>query len=227
MRLGRALLGPRGEVLLTRGCELGTAYVAALKDRGFHFVYIQDGIADDVEPIGLISDRLRAASVHNVRTIYDLMSEATRAVRDQAAVDGAHVIAQVPLEIGVDVDRQIRQMHGDVEDLLSEALETDLIAGIASLKSHDNYTFEHSVDVAWYGVVLGRRLALDRAELKDMALGCLLHDIGKMYVDERILCKPGKLDATEFQLIQQHTVLGFQMLRQMPIESPRPAHVSL
>ena len=35
-----------------------------------------------------------------------------------------------------------------------------MLDGVASLKSHDNYTFEHSVDVAFYGVMLGRRLAL-------------------------------------------------------------------
>ena len=48
MRLGKALYGTHGEVLLTRGSELGPDYVTALRDRGFHAVYVQDGIADDV-----------------------------------------------------------------------------------------------------------------------------------------------------------------------------------
>ena len=44
---------------------------------------------------------------------------------------------------------------------LDEAVEAHILEGVASLKSHDNYTFEHSVDVAFYGVMLGRRLNLD------------------------------------------------------------------
>jgi HD-GYP domain-containing protein (c-di-GMP phosphodiesterase class II) len=68
---------------------------------------------------------------------------------------------------------------------------------------------------------------LDRANLKDLAVSYLLHDIGKMYIDDRILTKPGKLTAKEFEQIKQHTVLGFQMLRQMPFDSPRPPQVSL
>jgi putative nucleotidyltransferase with HDIG domain len=137
------------------------------------------------------------------------------------------VLAEIPLEISKAVEQHLVQLDRDVESLLDEAIETKTLASLASLKSHDNYTFEHSVDVAFYGVVLGKRLALDRPLLKELALGCLLHDIGKMYVDERILRKPGKLDTQEFEQIQQHTVLGFQMLRQLPLESSRPAHIAL
>jgi HD-GYP domain-containing protein (c-di-GMP phosphodiesterase class II) len=68
-----------------------------------------------------------------------------------------------------------------------ECHRTKTRASLASLKSHDNYTFEHSVDVTFYGRCLAAAWALDRAYLKDLALGCLLHDIGKMYIDERIL----------------------------------------
>jgi putative nucleotidyltransferase with HDIG domain len=106
-------------------------------------------------------------------------------------------------------------------------LNQETLAGLSSLKAHDSYTFDHSVDVAVYGSVLGHRLGLDRAELCDLALGCLLHDIGKMYIDERILTKPGKLDKAEFAAITQHTVLGFAMLRQLPLPNGRPAHVAL
>jgi putative nucleotidyltransferase with HDIG domain len=227
MRLGKALYTSRGEVLLARGVELTDEYVGRIRERGFHFVYVMDGIADDVEPMGLISDRLRSAAVNNIQVMYDLMAEASQAVRDQVAAAGAHVLREVPLAIGPAVGRRLERLDQDVEALLEETLETRTLGGIASLKSYDNYTFEHSVDVAFYGVALGRRLSLDRTYLRDLALGCLLHDIGKMYVDERILNKPGKLDPDEFEQIKQHTVLGFHMLRQTPISSAYPAHVAL
>ncbi len=134
MRLGKTLYGTHGEVLLTRGSELGPEYVSALRERGFHAVYVQDGIADDVEPIGIISERLRVANVRNVQTLYELMSEATQDVRDQVAKEGAHVLPEVPLEIGEGITRQLQQLDKDAEALLGEGLETKTLAGIASLK---------------------------------------------------------------------------------------------
>jgi putative nucleotidyltransferase with HDIG domain len=227
MQVGRNLYNNRGDVLLARGTRLDEALIASLRLRGYQSVYVMDGIADDVEPLGLISQRLRSGTVRHLDAMYELMAEATKEARDEAAEEGAHVLAELPVKIGGNVARQLRQLEGDVEALLDEAFESSILDGMASLKSYDNYTFEHSVDVAFYGVMLGRRLALDHSYLKDLALGCLLHDIGKMGVDERVLNKPGKLNPIEFKQVMRHTTLGFQLMRQMPIDSPRPAHIAL
>ena len=227
MQLGRHLYNHRGDVLLAGGTQLTEAFIASIRQRGYHFVYILDGIADDVEPRGLISQRLRSTTVRNLDSVFELMSEATKPARDEAAVDGAHVLTEIPAKLGSAVERQIARLEADVEHLLDEVFDAQIFEGVAALKSHDNYTFEHSVDVAFYGVMLGRKLALGNEYLKDLALGCLLHDIGKMYVDERVLNKPGKLSPSEFRQVMRHTVLGFQLVRQMPISSPRPAHVAL
>jgi putative nucleotidyltransferase with HDIG domain len=227
MRLGRNLYNHRGDVLLSRGTTLDDGFIGAIRQRGYHFIYVMDGIADDVEPLGLISQRLRSKTVANLNSMFELITQSTRPVRDQAAEEGAHVLTEIPAKLSGAVERQIARLQSDVEHLIDEIWEAQILEGVAALKSHDNYTFEHSVDVAFYGVMLGRRLALDSQDLKDLALGCLLHDIGKMYIDERILTKPGKLSPSEFRQITRHTVLGFQIIRQMPIATPRPAHIAL
>jgi len=227
MQLGRHLYNHRGDVLLASGTRLTDGFIASIRQRGYHFVYIMDGIADDVEPRGLISQRLRSTTVRNLDSVFELVSEATRASRDTAAEEGAHVLTEIPAKLGSAVERQIARLEADVEHLLDEVFDAQIFEGVAALKSHDNYTFEHSVDVAFYGVMLGRKLALGNEYLKDLALGCLLHDIGKMYVDERVLNKPGTLSTSEFKQVMRHTVLGFQLVRQMPISSPRPAHIAL
>ena len=227
MRLARSLYNHRGDVLLARETLLNDAFITSIRQRGYQFVYIMDGIADDVEPLGLVSQRLRSTTVRNLDGMFALVGEATRPLREEAAEEGAHVLRDVPPKLTPAVERQIKRLEDDVEHLLDEALEAQILEGVASLKSHDNYTFEHSVDVAVYGVMLGRKLALDHEYLRDLALGCLLHDIGKMYIDERVLNKPGTLSPGEFRQIMRHTVLGFQLMRQMPISSPRPAHVAL
>jgi putative nucleotidyltransferase with HDIG domain len=225
--LARSIYNHRGDVLLARGTLLSAAFITSIQLRGYHFVYIMDGVADDVEPLGLISQRLRSTTVRNLDSMFELMARATKSERDEAAEEGAQVLGEIPPKLTSAVEHQIARLESDVEHLLDEAVDAGILEGVASLKSHDNYTFEHSVDVAFYGVMLGRRLALDNEYLKDLALGCLLHDIGKMYIDERTLNKPGKLTPIEFKQVMKHTVLGFQLIRQMPISSPRPAHIAL
>jgi HD-GYP domain-containing protein (c-di-GMP phosphodiesterase class II) len=227
MLLGRSLYNQRGDVLLARGARLDESFIASIRQRGYQFVYILDGIADDVEPLGLISQRLRSTTVRNLNAVFEVMAEATRPARDEAAAEGAHVLTDIPPKLTGTVERQLARLQSDVEHLLDEAFDAHILDGVAALKSYDNYTFEHSVDVAFYGLMIGRRLALDTEYLRDLALGCLLHDIGKLYVDDRILNKPGRLTPAEFKQVMRHPVLGFQVVRQMPIASPRPAHIAL
>jgi len=227
MQLGRSIYNHRGDVLLARSTPLDETFISGIIQRGYRVVYVMDGIADDVEPLGLVSQRLRSATLGNLDSMFKLMAEATQPVRDEAAVDGAHVLHELPTKLGGAVERQIKRLEADVEQLLDEVFDAQIFEGVAALKSHDNYTFERSVDVAVYGVMLGRKLAVEHEYLKDLALGCLLHDMGKIHVDDRILNKPGKLSPAEFRQVMRHTVLGFQLVRQMPISSPRPAHVAL
>jgi hypothetical protein len=144
MQLGRNLYNHRGDILLAHSTNLNPAFIASIRERGYHFVYIFDGIADDVEPVGLISQRLRSATVRNLDGMFQLMATATRPILDEAAEEGAHVLRDVPVKLTTAVDRQIKRLEGDVEQLLDEAFDAQMLDGVASLKSHDNYTFEHS-----------------------------------------------------------------------------------
>ena len=225
--VGRNLYNDRGDILLARGTQLDDTYIEAIRQRGYRFIYVLDGIADDVEPLGLISQRLRSGTVRNLNSMFELMVQATRSGRDAAPTEGVAALTEIAPKYNSAIERQIVRLESDVEHLLGEVLDAQIFEGVAALKSHDNYAFEHSVDVAFYGVMLGRKLALDYEYLRDLALGCLLHDIGKMYVDDVLLTKPGTLTPVEFKQVMRHTVLGYQLMRQMPINSPRPAHVAL
>ncbi|MEM7315404.1 MAG: HD domain-containing protein, partial [Planctomycetota bacterium] len=63
---------------------------------------------------------------------------------------------------------------------------------------HDYATFTHSANVAFYCSVLASELGYSREEVELITTGGLLHDLGKLDIDEAILCKPGRLDECEF-----------------------------
>ncbi len=84
---------------------------------------------------------------------------------------------------------------------------------LAQVKTLDEYTFQHSVSVSALAVAFGRVLELPREEIRDFALGGLLHDIGKARIPPHILNKPGKLDEAEFKIMKGHVTITADLLR--------------
>lgn len=84
--------------------------------------------------------------------------------------------------------------------------------GIVRLKSHDDYTYLHSVAVCTLMVVLARQLGLDESQVREAGLAGLLHDMGKARIALSVLNKPGKLSADEYAQVQQHPRLGHDLL---------------
>src|SRR5690606_28460528 len=77
----------------------------------------------------------------------------------------------------------------------------------------DPYTRGHSERVALVARRLGEELELPEEDLHDIYLSGLLHDVGKIGVDDRILRKPGQLTDEEFLAIQQHPMIGYEILK--------------
>jgi putative nucleotidyltransferase with HDIG domain len=83
---------------------------------------------------------------------------------------------------------------------------------LAQIKNRDEYTFQHSVSVSALAVAFGRVLDMPRHEIKELAMGGLLHDVGKAKVPGRILNKPGKLDEAEFTVMKHHAMDTAELL---------------
>lgn len=83
----------------------------------------------------------------------------------------------------------------------------------AAIDEKDPYTRGHSGRVAKYSTIIGDGLGLTAEELDRLRISALLHDVGKIGVDDRVLKKPGKLTEEEFDLIKQHTVKGANIMR--------------
>lgn len=103
---------------------------------------------------------------------------------------------------------------GAVVDEISDSLDRNRSAllGITRLKSKDEYTYLHSVAVCALMVNLARELGLPDSEVRELGLAGLLHDVGKMTVEDSILNKPGQLTSAEFEEIKCHTSRGHALL---------------
>ncbi len=91
------------------------------------------------------------------------------------------------------------------------------IRGFAlAVEAKDKYTHGHSENVMKYSVELSKHLGLLESEIEQIKYAGLLHDVGKIGVDEAILNKPGKLTALEFEQIKEHPALGCRILSDVP-----------
>ncbi|RZJ97758.1 MAG: HD-GYP domain-containing protein [Novosphingobium sp.] len=87
---------------------------------------------------------------------------------------------------------------------------------ILRLKSKNEYTYLHSVAVCTLMVNAARHMAKGATETREYGLAGLLHDLGKMGVDDAILNKEGKLTDAEFLAVRNHPEHGYQVLSQSP-----------
>jgi HD-GYP domain-containing protein (c-di-GMP phosphodiesterase class II) len=92
---------------------------------------------------------------------------------------------------------------------------------LSKLDAHDNYLLSHSANVCYLAMLLGMKTsaylahhgAADAADLQHLALGCLLHDVGKMRVPLEILNKPDRLTEEEMEIIKRHPRYGYEMVK--------------
>ena len=131
-------------------------------------------------------------------------------------------VARGALEIS-ELAENFNKMAGDIEEFiekLKEAAEEnrELFIGsirmlAAAIDEKDPYTRGHSGRVAKYSTLIGQELGLSAEELDKLRISALLHDVGKIGVEDRVLKKPGALTPEEFALMKQHTVKGANIMR--------------
>lgn len=87
---------------------------------------------------------------------------------------------------------------------------------LASLKSSDEYTFTHAINVCLLTMAQAESLGASGDQLQDIGIAACLHDAGKMFIPNEILNKPGKLDDHEWAEMRGHSLRGAQYLLRLP-----------
>lgn len=83
---------------------------------------------------------------------------------------------------------------------------------LKTIETKDIETYEHSKGVTYYSIKISKKLNLNQEQIDDIEYAALLHDIGKIALNEHILYKPTKLREDEFEYIKKHTEMGYKIL---------------
>ena len=140
-----------------------------------------------------------AEEVEKAKILYDDSLNLAREFMTGVAKDG-------------EVDYQRSQAF--VEEVIGSVTRNpDAMVSLTKLRSFDEYTYTHCVNVSVLATAFGDFMGLGETELRDLGMAALFHDLGKALVSQEILNKPGKLTEEEFNEMKQHPVRSFKILR--------------
>jgi len=105
-------------------------------------------------------------------------------------------------------------------DRMKQALIETIRAIALMVEKRDPYTAGHQNKVAELCFAIGRELGLDDDRLEGLRLGATIHDIGKVYIPAEILNRPGKLSKAEFEMIQTHPEVGYDIVKDVQFPWP-------
>ena len=220
--LGKTLYNERGDVLLRRGAALTDRYLALLREKGFSSVHVVAPEAADVEAEDIVSERVHATATKNIYRYLEVIANAASDVQPEKLGAAFHSADFKKAATG----KAYEALYAVAEAIIDEVIDASILSGLNAIKTHDNYTFCHSVDVTVTAVMIGKKFFLDKDALRQLALGCLLHDTGKLFISPAILNKPDRLTPQELEEVKKHPTLGYQMLRSIQRDQYLANHVA-
>ena len=153
----------------------------------------------------------------------DTLTRTARSIAQRDFTQRASVQSHIKefVELGEGFNLALDAIQQYVSDLERAAKENrqlfmesiEMIA--AAVDAKDPYTKGHSKRVSQYSVILAKELGLPEDEVEKILISATLHDVGKIGVEDRVLKKPGVLTNEEFEIMKRHTVMGFEIVRQV------------
>jgi putative nucleotidyltransferase with HDIG domain len=142
----------------------------------------------------------------------------------QAYTRAIKVTRQVITEVQKGQKISMDLVRGSIDDMIDSVFRNrNALTALLKLKTYDEYTFTHSLNVAVVAISIGRHMDFSREQLLNLGIGAIFHDLGKTAIPDQILNKPGRLTDEEFEIMKTHPQHGEQILRRYGRDIPSPA----
>lgn len=178
-------------LLLKKGTRNLNRYIENFSNMKIRYVYVEDKKSHDI-------------------VIPDAISEETR-------YTCKNVLSNTIMDFTQGNTLKLVKLSSSIDSIIAEiSANNDVQISLSDISAADEYTFTHSVNVAVYSLLIGRGLRYSRKKLQILAMGSLLHDIGKTILDPEIVYKEAALSDAEFEYVKKHTICGYEVLRDAP-----------
>lgn len=194
--LAKQIFDETGRILLSAGVELRPYYIERIKEIGIHSVYIEDDISKNVVIEESVSDKTRQMSKHAIKQM-------TEKYCREGKTDSKSIMNSV---------------NSVIEDILSNK---NVLINVAEISSSDNNVYSHSVNVCVLATIIGTHMGYPMSKLKEVALGAMLHDIGKIKIlnDKKLLGQFNNEKELNEYIEAMHPKIGYDFLGEQQIWS--------
>ena len=176
-----------GNLILEKEVVLDDEHINTLIELGLPGIYVNDGFAEDIPIEQIIRPEIRA--------------EALKLVHEIFAADIENPPYQEDIEkVVLDIVREVTE-------------NKNVMCNLLDMKTYDDYTYFHCVNVAVLSAVIGISSNLSEKDVISLTTAAILHDVGKRFVEREVLNARRRLTEEERRLIIQHPKLGYEFLR--------------
>ena len=209
MQIDQVIKDRLDRTLIARGSALDAYLIEGLKKRGVHGVHIKTGEKDPEEKpkeetlTPFVRNKIEKYRTEDPRKVH--LSESVK----KRVSEGIQYLYN-----NSDSPEFTNTSAKITNDLIHAIDHNDALAvDISALKTSDEYTFKHSVDVATISMIIARNLGMSSKDVYNIGIAGLLHDMGKSKIPSEILNKPARLTDEEFAIMKQHSELGYNILK--------------
>lgn len=186
--LGKNIYTNDGLVLLRAGVKLKAQYIKKLHELGVYYIYVEDQRLEDID---VVDDKLNLLKQETIKSLSSI-------IKNTGMLD----------------KNNTKQCLAMLDELIDYVLELgDVNKSLYDIKTHDNYTFLHCIDTALMCTFLGLSCNMTKESIKEVTIGGLLHDLGKIKVPSTIINKNGPLTDEEFEEMKKHPIYGKELLK--------------
>ncbi len=189
--LAKDILSSSNSVLMAAGTVVKKEYVKRLKDLGIEFIYAEDEIAQGVD----LTDSLEI----------QIKEQCLGAVRD------------VLIKYSYQNDTELEDIKAIADEIIYDIMnEPEVIYNLSSIRNKSEYTYSHSLNVCALSVIIALKLRIPKKKIQEIAIGCLLHDVGMIYFNEDYNSKPAEsLTQKQMMDMRRHVILGYSAVEKM------------
>lgn len=196
--LGKSIYSSEGRLLLSKGMELDKKLVSTLRKHQIMYVYIEDRISEGIEIHSIVDEKIIIETIGTMKKIFDMAMYRSK---------GKEKMEWIPLQAHLEVQNVI-------ENILYNLKENEnVLYSMTELMGTDMYTYKHSVNVSILAILTARSLGIGEKEIRDVAMGALLHDLGKTRIEPDILNKTREFTEEEIELIGKHPEYGYDIVK--------------
>ncbi len=223
MVLARSLIKENGDLLLASGFVITARVLAKLKEIGLSSCYVYEEGTEFVVPEEMISEQLANQTQGILRDNAEALKTALKTQEITQDNLNAALKDKSRFKNIVAVDR----MKDAAQEIINSLMGSEpVIVNVSSIRTKSGYVFQHALDVAVTAIMVGARMGYSMKELEELAMGCLLMDLGMVMISDSIVYKTQPLTESERNLLREHTTLGYAVLRENNKIALTTAHIA-